>query len=253
MNPRQIIHALKVVAFIGTFYAAVVWLLQPAKGGVISLTLWEEQQAHLIDLSSGGYEDWAVWGTGASNSLNATYAKYSGGRHPINYTLIDLSNGDPLAGIGALEVSNAFQVAPFTNLFAGIAHDGFGQDNDPVGSGFIARIKPLASGSSRIDVYFGTHDGSAQVVASGGGYPVQSLVTPNEAGDHLWLARLWVTGTSLLTVGVTLNEEYDPNLNSGVFVSAVSIIPAPEPSNLVLAGIGLVTLLVASRFTRKKK
>jgi hypothetical protein len=257
MHPQQQCRVFKGLAFIAMLFVIVLWLPQPARGGTISMSLSENTAGQSVTLFGTGSQDWAVWGAYGTDSLTATLGKYfvpsPVDSHPINYTLTNYSNGNPLRGMSAFELTELFTVAPDQTTYAGLQHEGQPYPaNIRIGEGFGLQVTPV-TGVSVLDLYFGVHNGTAMISAYGSNYSELTEYTPYPLAPyetHLYKASFTITGTDAFSVNVTLAEEADPEFRSGnVFLSAASLsppspaaVPEIDPSS---AG-GAVGLLAAS-------
>lgn len=223
---------MKPFAYTTAIFIAMLWLLQPAKGGTISMSLSENTAGQSVPLFGTGSQDWAVWGAYGTDSLTAAFGQYSSvDANPINYTLTNYSNGNPLRGMSQYEVTELFTVAPDQTTYAGIQHDGQPYPaNVRIGEGFGLQVTPV-TGTSILDVYFGVHNGTALISAYGSNYSELTAYTPSPLASYqtnLYKASFTITGTDAFSVSVTLAEEADPEFRSGnVFWSAASLYDAP--------------------------
>jgi len=258
MHPEKLKHAVKAVAFITTFFFVVLWLLQPAKSGVIDLIVSQGTAGQLVPLYGQPLQDWAVWGADTDNSLTANYSKFPHGPEaqdaPINYTLGNIDHGSPLRSIGQFAVTELFGVSSEESLYAGLQHNGQGLSNNMIGEGFSLSFTPVTA-NTLISIWFGTHNGNALINAYGAGYNEVTQTTAFTDQNALYRADLTVTGTDVVSVDITLNSEYYPQYHSAnVWASAASmqVAAVPEPATYGLLAAAAIPLFIGYRIRRKK-
>ncbi|MFM7584680.1 MAG: PKD domain-containing protein, partial [Caldilinea sp.] len=147
----------------------VVTVVPPMPRTVLSGNLTSNAVSNL-NLTAEGTVDWTVWGTGADTSL-APVARKSGVTPRIS-NLVDISNGNPLRGLGQFgSFSHTFQWQDGTptpsdsQVAAGLQHSNDEYGPNGLGEGFAVTV-PADTTQRRVRLYGTYHDSFAQVTAT---------------------------------------------------------------------------------------
>ncbi len=184
------------------------------------------------NLTTEGTVDWAVWGTGTSASL-APVARKNGVTPRIG-NLIDISNGNPLRGLGQFGGSpHTFQWQDGTptlsasGVMAGLQHEKNLGTPSAVGEGFAVTV-PADTTQRRVRLYSIYHESFAQVTAtlSDGSAPPFVAAVNTAAGNNMPVAiDITYAAASVgqtLTISWVVTHEFGNYANVAVFAATLN-------------------------------
>jgi hypothetical protein len=170
MNPLTARNAMKTIACIAV--AVIFGLCQPAFAGSITggFTSLPAQEVDLESYNGTPASDWAIWGMNANDGIWASNSHWGslGGSvsHPIDYTLTNISNGNPFYGVGPQQTGNSYLPG---GVYGGLMHD----QTDPgrarnKNNGF--EIKVRADGTPmKVNVWGDSYQGTTKLSVFGSG------------------------------------------------------------------------------------
>jgi hypothetical protein len=231
----------------------------PARAGSIAGTLTQQQVSN-ANLTALGTTDWAVWGEGSSTSLAPTDSM-SGGSGIGNLT--DITNGDPLRGLGqygnygesTLAWTNGTPTSSASGVFSGIQNNA--TSCCEVGEGFSFSIA-AGTGPQQLTIFDGVNYAVATLTAtlSDSSAPTFTQTIDNDAFNQSYYSVLDFSADSAgqtLNVSLTVTTNYALDGTGNVNIQAMALSPTtPEPgtTGLCMAGICLAGLAAIVRKRR---
>jgi hypothetical protein len=162
--------------------AVIVGLCQPAFAGSITggFVDFPSQEVDLNSYNGAPASDWAIWGVNANDGIWASTSYWGSlgdsvpGGHPLDYTLTNISNGNPFYGVGPQETGNSYLPG---GMHGGLMHD----QTDPgrarnKGNGFEVKVR--ADGSPmKVNIWGDSYQGTTKLSVFGSGVETPFDVT----------------------------------------------------------------------------
>jgi hypothetical protein len=259
---------MKTIASVAACFVVVIGLCQPAVGGSITggFTNFPAQTVDLNSYNGAPASDWAIWGVNANDGIWASTSYWGSlgdsvpGGHPLDYTLTNISNGNPFYGIGPQQRGNEYLPG---GMFGGLMHD----QTDPgrarnKGNGF--EIKVHADGTPmRVNIWGDSYQGTTKLSIFGSGVETPFDVNYGEVAN---IGQPFMTSYDLLDVTgdvkfrFTLTDDASSFARTaGLILAAAQVTPSaaksvPEfggsPAGILIAVAGWLASRRRTAWTR---
>ena len=248
-------NALKMFAFVALFAS-------PAFAGTITggFSAYTAQDTDITTSGGQAASDWAIWGVNANDGIWAS-TSYWGSlgdsvTHPLDYTLTNISSGNPFYSVGPSGNGTSFLPG---GVHGGLMHDATGGGR-PSNKGNGFEIKVHADGTPmKVNIWGNSYQGTTKLSVFGSGVETPFDVTYGTLANvgQPFLSTYDLTGvTGEVKFRFTLADDASSyNRTAGLILMAAQVVPAAPASVPEFGGspAGVLIAFAGWLSTRKRK